>query len=88
MELEEKLLGNLNDKRTAVLCLAFKNNTDDIREAPSIRVIDRLRKKGAHLVAYDSMAMPNAKKMLVDGIKFSEELRSATQVRLPNLVDA
>ena len=77
VDLAEKLLGNLNDRRIAVLGLAFKNNTDDIREAPSIRVIDHLQKKGAHVVAYDPMAIPNAKKLLADTIEFSTEPRAA-----------
>ena len=77
VDLAEKLLGNLNDRRIAVLGLAFKNNTDDIREAPSIRVIDHLQKKGAHVVAYDPMAVPNARKLLADTVEFSAEPRAA-----------
>lgn len=57
--LSERLVGPLGAKRIAVLGLAFKKDTDDIREAASVRVIDRLRKKGADVVAYDPMAMPS-----------------------------
>ncbi len=59
VQLAEKLTGHLDQKRIAILGLAFKKDTDDIREASSIRVIDRLRKKGAKIVGYDPMAMPN-----------------------------
>ncbi len=64
-------------KRVAVLGLAFKKGTDDVREAASIRVIDRLRKKGASVVAYDPAAMPNAKKLLGNEVEFAEDERSA-----------
>src|SRR3989304_3300553 len=75
--LSEKLLGHLTDRRIAILGLAFKKDTDDIREAASVRVIDRLRKKGAHVVAYDPAAVPNAKKLLANSIEFAEDPYSA-----------
>ena len=75
--LSEKLVGSLMGKRVAVLGLAFKKGTDDVREAASIRVIDRLRKKGASVVAYDPAAMPNAKKLLGNEVEFAEDERSA-----------
>jgi UDPglucose 6-dehydrogenase len=73
----EKLLGSLSDKKIAVLGLAFKKDTDDIREAASIRVINQLNKKGAKVVAYDPMAMPNAKRQLGDLIEYSDNAHSA-----------
>jgi len=75
--LSEKLLGHLNKRRVAILGLAFKKDTDDIREAASIRVIDQLRKKNAQVVAYDPAAIPNAKKLLSDSILFAEDPLSA-----------
>ena len=42
-----------------------------------MRVIDHLQKKGAHVVAYDPMAIPNAKKLLADTVEFSAEPRAA-----------
>jgi len=75
--LSEKLLGQLNNRRIAVLGLSFKKDTDDIREAASIRVIDRLRKKGAHIVAYDPAAVSNARKLFADSIEFAEDTHSA-----------
>ena len=53
VELSIRLLGDLKGKRIAVLGLAFKKNTDDIREAASLRIIDRLRRRGASIVACD-----------------------------------
>ena len=73
----EKLLGSLSSKRVAVLGLAFKKDTDDIREAASIRVINQLNKKGARVIAYDPMAIPNTKKQLLDMIDYAENAHSA-----------
>jgi UDPglucose 6-dehydrogenase len=73
----ENLLGSLSSKRIAVLGLAFKKDTDDIREAASIRVINQLKKKGARVVAYDPMAIPNTKKTLSDQIDYAENAHSA-----------
>ena len=76
-ELSERLVGPLNQKRIAVLGLAFKKDTDDIREAASLRVIDRLLKKGAKVVAYDPIAIPNAKMVLADTIEFADDAYAA-----------
>lgn len=55
------LVGDLRDKKVAILGLAFKANTDDMREAPAIDVSELLRKEGATVSAYDPQAMENAK---------------------------
>jgi UDPglucose 6-dehydrogenase len=73
VELSEKLVGPFDSKRIAILGLAFKKDTDDIREAASIRVIDRLRKKGASIVAYDPMAMPNFLRAFGDTIEMARD---------------
>lgn len=57
---EEKL----KDKKIAVLGLAFKPNTDDMREAPSIPIINLLLKEGTHVLATDPIAIDEAKKLL------------------------
>ena len=56
-----KELWHLKDKRVAVLGLAFKAGTDDLREAPSLRITEQLLDEGASVVAYDPVAMDNAK---------------------------
>ncbi|MEO0116163.1 MAG: UDP-glucose/GDP-mannose dehydrogenase family protein [candidate division WOR-3 bacterium] len=58
------LLWNLKDKKIGVLGLAFKPNTDDMRFAPAIDIINRLVKEGAVVKVYDPQAMENAKKVL------------------------
>jgi len=60
--LKEKM-GELKDKRITVLGLAFKNDTDDIRESRSIPVIVELLRQEAQVFAYDPMAMEHMKKM-------------------------
>jgi len=62
----------LKGKRFAVWGLAFKPETDDIREAPSLDIIDNLLKDGAEVVAFDPEAMNNVKKLLKDKISFSD----------------
>jgi len=58
----------LSGKKIAVWGLAFKPNTDDIREAPAIDVINELLLKDAQISAYDPKAMPNMKKLYGDKI--------------------
>jgi len=77
VELSEKLVGSLEDKRVAVLGLAFKKDTDDVREAASIRVIHRLQDKGARVTAYDPMAIPSARRLLGTTVEFAADPKSA-----------
>ena len=62
----ELLDGSVTGKTIGVLGLAFKPNTDDIREAPAIDIIQSLQVQGAKIRAYDPVAMPMAKKVLKD----------------------
>ncbi len=62
----KKLVPDLNGKKVAVWGLAFKPKTDDMREAPSIVVIEQLQKEGATIAAFDPEAEETAKKMLKD----------------------
>lgn len=57
-------LGDLKGKTIAILGLAFKQNTDDIRKSPSIDIIQLLIKEGAHIKCFDPLAMDNSKKIL------------------------
>jgi UDPglucose 6-dehydrogenase len=52
--------------------LAFKPNTDDIREAPALSIIDALTEARATITAYDPEAMPNVKAQIGDKIKYAE----------------
>jgi len=56
-------LGTLKGKNIAVLGLSFKPNTDDLREAPSIKIITALQREGAKVKAFDPQAMDGAKKI-------------------------
>ncbi len=58
--------GDVHGLRICILGLAFKPNTDDMRDAPSLTIIPRLIDKGAEIVAYDPEAMDEAKKHLPD----------------------
>lgn len=62
---------SINGKNIAVLGLAFKPNTDDMREAASIIIIDELIKQGAEVVAYDPIATENAKSILNAEVKYA-----------------
>lgn len=64
--------GNLKDKTIAIWGLAFKPDTDDIREAPALYMIDALLKEGAKIVAYDPEAMKNVEKIYGDQIHFKK----------------
>ena len=62
----KKAVWNLSGKTVGVLGLAYKPDTDDMREAPSVRVIGVLQEEGVHIRAYDPEAMENARKILND----------------------
>lgn len=63
--------GNLKGKKFALWGLSFKPKTDDMREAPSLVIIDKLLKAGAQVVAYDPVAMEEGKRILGDKIEFA-----------------
>ena len=63
---------DLSNKTFALWGLAFKPETDDIREAPSLYIIDALLDLGAKIIAYDPEAMNNVKGLIGDKIKFAE----------------
>jgi len=59
-----KTLKSLNEKTIGVLGIAFKPNTDDIRDAAAIEIIHLMQNEGAHIKAYDPQAMENASHIL------------------------
>ena len=69
--------GGLKGKRFALWGLAFKPETDDIREAPALYIIDELLAAGASVIAYDPEGMPNVKKLLGDKIEYATDRYSA-----------
>jgi len=64
---------DLKGKRFAMWGLAFKPETDDIREAPSLYIIDDLVAAGAEVVAFDPEAMKNVKNLIGDKIKYADD---------------
>jgi UDPglucose 6-dehydrogenase len=65
--------GDLTGRKIAVWGLAFKPNTDDIREAPALTIIEDLLTAGATIAAYDPEAMPNVQRMLGGRIQFGKD---------------
>jgi UDPglucose 6-dehydrogenase len=81
-ELQKRVMGerviaslgpSLTGKRVAVWGLAFKPETDDIRESPALVLIDQLREAGATVTGYDPQAMPNIRAALGDAIELAED---------------
>jgi len=69
----ERLGGTLAGKRIAIWGLAFKPETDDIREAPSIDVFHQLRAAGATVIGYDPIANDNIRAVLGDAMALTED---------------
>jgi UDPglucose 6-dehydrogenase len=70
-KIESHFNNDLNGKHFALWGLAFKPNTDDIREAPALYIIESLLKSGASVSAYDPEAMNNVRNILGDKIQYS-----------------
>lgn len=78
-KIENYFKGDLKGKKIAVWGIAFKPETDDIREAPSLVMISLLKQAGAEVSVYDPVAMEEAGKTLKDGVKYSESLYDAAK---------
>src|SRR5712691_8676295 len=74
-----RALGRLDTRVIAVLGLAFKPNTDDMREAKSIEIITQLLEAGATVRGYDPVAMDNARKMLPTVIEYADSPYAAAE---------
>jgi len=77
VDLAEKKLGSLRGRRAAILGLAFKPGTDDLRKAPSIQVVEELLRRGAVVVVYDPAAQIRAKAIWTDEVAYAESARQA-----------
>ncbi len=72
-------LGNVSGKTVGILGLAFKPNTDDVREAPSVTIINKLLGAGTKIKAYDPVAIDQARKIFGKKIKFAKNLYEVAQ---------
>ncbi len=77
LKIKEYFKGNLKDKIFGIWGLSFKPNTDDIREAPSLVLIQKLLEQGARIKAYDPVAMEEVRKLLGNKIEYSKDLYEA-----------
>jgi len=76
LSLARSLIGELKGKRIAVLGLSFKPNTDDVREAVSIKIINKLLNEGAEVVTHDPQAIDNAKAVLGNRVQYERNVRN------------
>ncbi len=81
VEKVKRVLWSVKNKRIAIWGLSFKPNTDDIREAPSIKIVDMLLREGADLSLYDPKAMENFKLLFPEGrgISYAGDMYSALE---------
>lgn len=75
----KNVLGDMEGKQVAMLGLAFKPNTDDMREAASIVIANDLVKMGAKVVAYDPIATENAKRILPNEVQYVYSVEEAVK---------
>lgn len=73
----EHFQGDLKGKRVALWGLAFKPETDDMREAPSLVIIEKLLRAGVSVVAYDPIAMSECKRRIGDSIEYAGNIYEA-----------
>ena len=71
--------GDLSNKKLAVWGLAFKPETDDVREAPAIYLMEKLLNNGASLSVYDPEAMPNIKKQFGETLNYCNSMYEALE---------
>ena len=76
-KIENQFNHDLTNKKLAIWGLAFKPETDDVREAPAIYLMNELLSRGAKLSVYDPEAMPNIKKQFGDKLTYCESMYDA-----------
>src|SRR5947209_5242942 len=74
-----ELLGGLRGQRIGILGLSYKPNTDDLREAPALEIIETLMRKGAQVQVYDPVAMTKAKHILNGGVATARDAYGAAR---------
>jgi len=78
VDIAEELAGKLEGRRVTLLGLSFKPNTDDMREAPSIRIVSELLSRGIFdIIGYDPKAKETAKKVFRKRIKYAKSIEEA-----------
>lgn len=65
---------NIRGKKIAIWGLSFKPNTDDMREAPALVLIEKLKEAGAEVTAYDPVAMDESRRRIGDSIQYSNDM--------------
>ena len=75
----EKALGSLREKNIAVLGLAYKAETDDVRDSPALRIIQELLERGAKVQAHDPQAIENCRALFPRGVRFGRDAFEAVR---------
>lgn len=78
-EIKNHFMGDLKGKTIGIWGLAFKPETDDIREAPALYMIEKLTEAGANVKAFDPEAMPNVKAKIGDQISYCDSMYAASK---------
>ena len=73
----KETIGSLKGKKVAILGLAFKPKTDDVREAAALTIVRELLEEGAEVTAFDPVAIPNAKRILGETIEYTKDIQLA-----------
>jgi UDPglucose 6-dehydrogenase len=79
LDLACQLLGHLKGKRVSVLGLSFKPGTDDMREAPSIKIVNALLDAGAEVIVHDPRALSNARRIFGDAVHCEQRVGSSLE---------
>ena len=79
IDLADELIGGLRGRKIAILGLAFKPNTDDIRNAVSIKIVKKLLEKGAEVTLYDPRATDNARKIFGNNVDYANSVKDCLQ---------
>jgi UDPglucose 6-dehydrogenase len=79
VDLAEAAVGGFGGRRAAVLGLAFKGGTDDVRSSPALRILDQLLERGAEVVAYDPLVDAAALPAYAERVQFARSLEEALE---------